>query len=164
MKWQPPLVFLPGKSHRQQSLASYSPWGSKRIVLNQQLNNNKLHHWLTVASSIKSPEVPFAGISMQTCILMQVYGWIPAIQATDFPTLFIIPYFCIFNPSSHCPYLECLSIEKLTGKDRFFLKYITPYAPSLGALLHQEDLKVILNSLFSYDTVVLFLLSPPHFT
>jgi len=31
MKWQPTLVFLPGKSHGQQSLASYSPWGNKRI-------------------------------------------------------------------------------------------------------------------------------------
>ena len=28
-KWQPTLVFLPGKSHRQRSLAGYSPWGRK---------------------------------------------------------------------------------------------------------------------------------------
>ena len=28
-KWQPTLVFLPGKSHRQRSLAGYSPWGCK---------------------------------------------------------------------------------------------------------------------------------------
>ena len=26
-KWQPPLVFLPGKSHRQRSLAGCNPWG-----------------------------------------------------------------------------------------------------------------------------------------
>ena len=26
-KWQPILVFLPGKSHGQRSLAGYSPWG-----------------------------------------------------------------------------------------------------------------------------------------
>ena len=26
-KWQPTLVFLPGKSHRQKSLVGYSPWG-----------------------------------------------------------------------------------------------------------------------------------------
>ena len=31
MKWQPTPVFLPGKSHGQQRLASYSPWGNKRI-------------------------------------------------------------------------------------------------------------------------------------
>ena len=29
--WQPTLVFLPGKSHRQRSLASYSSWGHKRV-------------------------------------------------------------------------------------------------------------------------------------
>ena len=28
-KWQPILVFLPGKSHGQRSLAGYSPWGYK---------------------------------------------------------------------------------------------------------------------------------------
>ena len=28
-KWQPILVFLPGKSHRQRSLADYSPWDHK---------------------------------------------------------------------------------------------------------------------------------------
>ena len=28
-KWQPNLVFLPGKSHGQNSLASYRPWGGK---------------------------------------------------------------------------------------------------------------------------------------
>jgi len=26
-KWQPTPIFLPGKSHRQRSLAGYSPWG-----------------------------------------------------------------------------------------------------------------------------------------
>ena len=30
-KWQPTLVFLPGKSRRQRSLAGYSPWGRKSI-------------------------------------------------------------------------------------------------------------------------------------
>ena len=29
-KWQPALVFLPGKFHRQRSLAGYSPWVSQR--------------------------------------------------------------------------------------------------------------------------------------
>ena len=28
-KWQPTPVFLPGESHRQRSLAGYSPWGPK---------------------------------------------------------------------------------------------------------------------------------------
>ena len=30
-KWQPTPVFLPGKSHRQRSLAGYSPWGHRRV-------------------------------------------------------------------------------------------------------------------------------------
>ena len=31
-EWQPIPVFLPGKPHGQKSLASYSPWGRKRVV------------------------------------------------------------------------------------------------------------------------------------
>ena len=30
-KWQPTLVFLPGKSHGRRSLAGYSPWGCKEL-------------------------------------------------------------------------------------------------------------------------------------
>ena len=30
-KWQPPPVFLPGKSHGQRSLAGCSLWGLKRV-------------------------------------------------------------------------------------------------------------------------------------
>ena len=29
--WQPTPVFLPRKSHRQRSLAGYSPWGCKKV-------------------------------------------------------------------------------------------------------------------------------------
>ena len=29
--WQPTLVFLPGESHGQRSLADYSPWGHKEL-------------------------------------------------------------------------------------------------------------------------------------
>ena len=41
-KWQPTLVFLPGKSHGQRSLACYIPWGHKRVRHNLVTNNNKL--------------------------------------------------------------------------------------------------------------------------
>ena len=30
-EWQPTPVFLPGESHRQRSLSSYSPWGPKEL-------------------------------------------------------------------------------------------------------------------------------------
>ena len=30
-KWQPTLVFLPGKSHGQRSLEGYSPWEEKNV-------------------------------------------------------------------------------------------------------------------------------------
>ena len=30
-KWHPIPIFLPGKFHRQRSLAGYSPWGHKEL-------------------------------------------------------------------------------------------------------------------------------------
>ena len=38
-KWQPTPVFLPGKSCRQRSLASYSPWDCKDSDTAEQLNH-----------------------------------------------------------------------------------------------------------------------------
>ena len=44
MPWRRKLqrtpVFLPGKSHRQRSLAGYSPWGHKESDTNEHLNND----------------------------------------------------------------------------------------------------------------------------
>ena len=36
-KWQPTPVFLPGKSHGQESLAGYSPWGHKELYMTERL-------------------------------------------------------------------------------------------------------------------------------
>ena len=33
--WQPTPVFLPGESHEQKSLASYSPWGHKEAYMTE---------------------------------------------------------------------------------------------------------------------------------
>ena len=34
-KWQPTLVFLPGKSHGQRSLVGCSPWGRKELGITE---------------------------------------------------------------------------------------------------------------------------------
>jgi hypothetical protein len=39
--WQPTPVFLPGESHRQRSLASYSPWGLQESDMTQWLTHMK---------------------------------------------------------------------------------------------------------------------------
>ena len=36
-KWQPIPLFLPGKLHRQRSLAGYSIWGSKELDTTERL-------------------------------------------------------------------------------------------------------------------------------
>ena len=45
-KWQSILVFLPGKFHRQRSLAGYSPWGRKELATTERLS---MHASLTIA-------------------------------------------------------------------------------------------------------------------
>ena len=37
-KWQPTLVFLPGKFHGQRSLVGYSPWGHKESDMTERLH------------------------------------------------------------------------------------------------------------------------------
>ena len=44
MKWQPPPVFLPGKSQGRRSLVGYSPWGRKELDTTEWLH----FHFITV--------------------------------------------------------------------------------------------------------------------
>ena len=37
-KWQPPPVFLPGKSHGRRSPVGYSPWGRKESDMTERLH------------------------------------------------------------------------------------------------------------------------------
>ena len=46
LKWQPTLVFLPGKSHGQRSLAGYSLQGCRKSDMTEQLSNNYTVLWL----------------------------------------------------------------------------------------------------------------------
>ena len=41
-KWQPTLVFLPGKFHGQRGLVGYSPWGPKESDMTEWLSTNKV--------------------------------------------------------------------------------------------------------------------------
>jgi len=42
-EWQPTPVFLPGKSHRQRSLAGYSPSVAKGSDMTEQLTTTKIY-------------------------------------------------------------------------------------------------------------------------
>ena len=40
-KWQPTLVFLPGKFHGQRHLEGYSPWGCKELDMTERTHSGK---------------------------------------------------------------------------------------------------------------------------
>ena len=41
-KWQPALVFLPGKSSGQRSLVGYSPWGLKESCMTETTEHARI--------------------------------------------------------------------------------------------------------------------------
>ena len=60
-KWQPTPVFLPGKSHGQRSLASYSPWGHKRVGHN--LATKQLHQVSLLQVFLFSQSITYFSLS-----------------------------------------------------------------------------------------------------
>ena len=53
-KWQPTLVFLPGKSHGQRSLVGHNLWGCKRV-----------RHSLGIKQQQCYPAIPFLSINLK---------------------------------------------------------------------------------------------------
>ena len=49
-KWQPTLVFLPGKSHGQRGQAGCSPWGCKESDKISQLGTSLVVQWLRLCA------------------------------------------------------------------------------------------------------------------
>ena len=49
-KWQPTLVFFPGKFHRQRSLMGYSPWGLKESDMTEFTSKqvNGIIKWMRI--------------------------------------------------------------------------------------------------------------------
>ena len=52
--WQPTPVFLPGESHGQRSLASYSPWSHKESDMTEQLAHTQKHTQTSCTILIKT--------------------------------------------------------------------------------------------------------------
>ena len=49
-KWQSTLVFLPGKSHGQRSLAGYNSWGYKEVEITEGLSTHTHAHTHSISS------------------------------------------------------------------------------------------------------------------
>ena len=67
-KWQPTLIFLPGKSHGQRNLVGYSPWGHKESVTTEHMSTNY--------SSLSLPYVYAACHILGTVAVFIVYFYI----------------------------------------------------------------------------------------
>ena len=67
-KWQPTLIFLPGKSRGQRNLVGYSPWGHKESVTTEHMSTNY--------SSLSLPYVYAACHILGTVAVFIVYFYI----------------------------------------------------------------------------------------
>ena len=61
-KWQSTLVFLPGESHGQKSLAGYSLWGCKESDTTEEL------HYYYYSGYLLEPLVSQGGIFVASCV------------------------------------------------------------------------------------------------
>ena len=94
-EWQPTLIFLPGESHGQRSLAGYSPWGGKESDTTERLSH---HHHLDIYSTTLIFFRNLRGaVGLQCCgssrcmAVMQLYRhtWISSLSSS-FPTYYTI--------------------------------------------------------------------------
>ena len=60
-KWQPTPVFLPGKSHRWRTLATYSPWVLKELDRTEQLHFLSLSQVTPVVKNLRANVQPLGG-------------------------------------------------------------------------------------------------------
>ena len=65
-KWQSTPVFLPGQSHGERCLASYSPWGCKEMDMTKQLSMRANDY----PSNKGLSPLPFWLSSISVCLLV----------------------------------------------------------------------------------------------
>ena len=61
-KWQPPPVFLPGKSHKQRGLQGYSPWGCKELDTTEHRCMHQHGSTISLVCNSESNKVELGGI------------------------------------------------------------------------------------------------------
>ena len=75
-KWQPTLLFLPGKSHGHRSLPNYSPWCCKESDTTEQLTHTHTH------THTHTRRMPRDDGGIHTTVLEQAWVW-PDVDLTS---------------------------------------------------------------------------------
>ena len=118
-QWQPTLVFLPGKSHRQRSLEGYCPWGHKESDMAEWLGihtHNKCIHeytythtcWQMNFSSFPRPSCLFLHETItfhKVFIVWQAPWWeMGRLQSKERE---VFSMFSISERADHLPSMKC---------------------------------------------------------
>ena len=108
-KWLPTLVFLPGRSHGQRSLAGYSPWGRRR------------HDWAHTHTYTQSAEDPFSK--------SKYVGASTARIPLSYPRLILIPGILPLVPAPS-PVWLVKSVGNACDQSTGFYQYTLAFCPS----------------------------------
>ena len=82
-KWQPPPVFLPGKSHGQRSPAGYSPWGCKRGTESAAKHHHHQQYAYGNPSLLLIPPNPYSPVTLSlfsasvTLLVLSIGSFVP---------------------------------------------------------------------------------------
>ena len=110
--WQPALVFLPGESHGQRSLAGYSPRGRKESDASESTYACTVH-WAPLPSVRPTGELSdFAIWAHLWCDILPAefvaLSWAPGVEENPVPFCSIL-HTVIFNNLCVCVLAACLS-------------------------------------------------------
>ena len=94
-KWQPTPVFLPGESHGQRSLGSYSPWGRRESDTTERLSSHdaalRRSHLALRFALLSFTDVAF--LQLNVCGSPTLSKSIGSIFPTAFPPLLSLSHF-----------------------------------------------------------------------
>ena len=71
-KWQPTLVFLPGKFHGQKSLVSYNPWGRRELEMTECAHTHSHTHTYKYGVCAHVSSVQFSSVASYMSSYLQL--------------------------------------------------------------------------------------------
>ena len=119
-KWQPTLIFLPGKSHGQRSLVGYSPWGRIESDATEWLNNNGMGMLFFIHVLWTVREVNDVSIRNQ-----RIIPWQSTLFSKDSASI----YWMSFCVSGARETEDCSSREKRTSFEQYTTGIGSPPSP-----------------------------------
>jgi len=94
--WQPTPVFLPGESHRQRSLASYSPWGCKQSDMTERVTHTPPYPLPLVTTGLPSTSMDLPDLDFHKKESYNMWPFVTGKLFQGWPMLWHVSELCSF--------------------------------------------------------------------